>query len=106
MANLILDQDMANNRRKTCGGNNILIHEADPQSRLIVIIVFAHVVRLSVRHHFSKQNNFQAKTVFATGETVGRLSWVIGDTCVIFIITYRRYGSLININPGFHHHYM
>ena len=38
-----------------------------PTSQPIVIIVFAHVVR----PHFSKQNKLQAKTMFATGETVG-----------------------------------
>ena len=43
-----------------------LIHEADPQSRPVVIIVFAHVVR----PHLSKQNKYQAKTMSATGETV------------------------------------
>ena len=31
----------------------ILIYSADPQSRQVVIIVFAHVVRPSVRPHFS-----------------------------------------------------
>ena len=37
-----------------------LIHSADPQSPPVVIIIFAHVVRPSVRPHFSnlaKQNN-------------------------------------------------
>ena len=32
---------------------NQLIHSANPQSRLVVIIVFAHVVRSSVRPHSS-----------------------------------------------------
>ena len=41
----------------------ILIHEADPQSRPVVIIVFC-TCRPSVRQHFSKQNKFQAKTMF------------------------------------------
>ena len=39
---------------------NHLIHLANPQSRLVGIIVFAHFVRPSVRPHFSnlaKQNN-------------------------------------------------
>ena len=39
----------------------ILIHSADPQSRLVVIIVFTHVVCPSVRPHFSnlgEQNKF------------------------------------------------
>ena len=29
----------------TVGATSVLIHSADPQSRLVVIIVFAHVVR-------------------------------------------------------------
>ena len=62
-----------------------LIHEADPQSRSIVIIVFAHVVRPSVRPHFSKQNKFQAKAMIANGETVGLAEWIIDDTCLVFI---------------------
>ena len=59
----------------------ILIHEADPQSRPVVTIVFAHVIRSYVcpyvRPHFSKQNKFQGKTMFATGETVGLAEWII-----------------------------
>ena len=35
---------------------NLLIHEADPQLRQVVIIVFAHIVRPFVRPHFSKQS--------------------------------------------------
>ena len=34
----------------------------------------------SVTHpHFSKQNKFQAKTMFATDESVGLAEWVIDD---------------------------
>ena len=65
----------------------LLIHEDDPQSRPVVIIVFAHVVRPSVRPsvrlHFSKQNKFQAKTMFAPGETAGLAEWIIDDTCLV-----------------------
>ena len=64
-----------------------LIHEADPQSRPVVLIVFAHVVRPyvrpSVRPHFSKQNKFQAKTMIATCETVDLDEWIINDTCLV-----------------------
>ena len=49
----------------------MLILEADLQSRPVVIIVFAHVLRPSVRPHFSKQSKFQAKTLFTTARTVG-----------------------------------
>ena len=39
-------------------------------------------VRPSVPN-FSKQIKFQAKTMFATGETVGLAEWIIGDTCLV-----------------------
>ena len=54
----------------------ILIHEADPHSRKVVITVFARVFCLSVRtsvptfQNLAKQNNFQGKIVIATGGTV------------------------------------
>ena len=59
----------------------LLIHDADPQSRPVVIIVFAHVfrsyvrpsVRPSVCPHFSKQNKFQTEAMFATGCGYGRV---------------------------------
>ena len=62
-----------------------LIHEADPQSLLVVIIVSAHVVHPSVRPSplFTKQNKFQANTMFATDETVGLAEWIIDDTCLV-----------------------
>ena len=40
--------------------HSLLIHEADPQSRPVVIIVFAHVVRLSVLT-FQNKTNFKRK---------------------------------------------
>ena len=66
--------------------NRILIHSANPQSRLIVISIFAHAVRLYVRlsitfQNLAKQNKF--KTMFATGETVGLAEWIIDDTCLV-----------------------
>ena len=60
-----------------------LIHEVDPQSRTVVIIVFAHVVRSSVRPHYSKQTKFLAQAMFATGETVGQAEWIIDNTCLL-----------------------
>ena len=64
----------------------ILINEAGPQSRPVVIIVFAHVVRSSVRLHFSKQNIFQAKTMFTTSETVSLTEWIIDDSCLVCFV--------------------
>ena len=63
-----------------------MIHSAHPQSLPVVIIVFAHVVRASVRLHFekfSKAKQIQAKTMFTTGDTVGLAEWIIDDTCLV-----------------------
>ena len=68
------------------------IIDIDPRGRPTVpsgsiIIVFAHVVRSYVcPSHFSKQNKFQAKTMFITGETVGLAEWIIDDTCLVSIL--------------------
>ena len=59
---------------------SFLIHEADPQSRPVVIIVSAHVRPSPL---FTKRNKLQAKTMFATGETVGLAEWIIDDTCLV-----------------------
>ena len=70
----------------------LMIHSADLQSRLVVIIVFTHVVRTSVRtcvstfQNVTKQNKFQVKTILATGESVGLAKWIIDNTCHIFIL--------------------
>ena len=74
----------------------VLIHEADPTvaRRLIVIIVFAHVVRSYARPSvptFQKQNNCQAKTMFATGETVCLAEWIIDDTWLVIIVVRRTF---------------
>ena len=58
---------------------SLLIHSAGPQTRQVVIIVFVRVVS----PHFSKSNKFQAKTMFATGETVGLAEWIIDNTCLV-----------------------
>ena len=75
-----------------------MVHEAYPQSRPrpVVIIVSAHVVRSYVRLHFS-QNKFQAKTMFATGETVGLAEWIIDDTCLVSISSFR--DKILNLVP-------
>ena len=36
--------------------------------------------------HFSKQNKFQAKTMFTTGKIVRLAEWIIDDTHVLFLI--------------------
>ena len=68
----------------------LLIHSANPQSRPIGIIVFAHVVRLSVRPSVPTFQNLaklnKVKTMFPTGDTVGLAEWVIDDTCLVFVV--------------------
>ena len=78
-----------------------LIHSTAQQSRPVVIIVFTHVVRTSDRPYVdptfqnqAKQNKYQVKTMFTTGEIVGVAEWIIDDTClVLFITEYSYYGA-------------
>ena len=61
-----------------------LIHSANPKSRPVRIIVFAHVVRPSIRPHFSnleKQNNRKQCSLLAV--TMGLAEWIIDDTCLV-----------------------
>ena len=51
--------------------------------------------RTSVRPHFSKQNKLQAKTMFATGQTVGLAEWIIDDTCLVNKLS--RFNNLVNL---------
>ena len=61
----------------------LLIHSADPQSRSVGIIVFAHV-RPSVRPLFSKSSKTkQSENNVFPGETVGLAEWIIDDTCLV-----------------------
>ena len=62
-------------------GYFLLIHEADLQSRLLVIIVFVYVVR-------SKQNKFKAKTIFTTGEIVGLAEWILMTPVLFYLFLY------------------
>ena len=46
---------------------------------------------LSIRPHFqnlAKQNNFQEKTMFTTGETVGQAEWIIVDTSLLVVFGF------------------
>ena len=58
----------------------VLIHSANPQPRPVVIIVFTHIVRTSVRPHFSNSNKTKQ---FSSGsnvhyfETVVLTEWII-----------------------------
>ena len=59
----------------------------DPRGRPTVTDGSDHCFRTfcpSVRPQFSKKpNKFPAKTMFATGETVGLAEWIIDDTCLV-----------------------
>ena len=59
-----------------------MIHEADPQSRPVAIIVCEHVVRTSVP-------NFQNKTMFVTGKAAGLAEWIFDDTCLVFLFHFQ-----------------
>ena len=62
-------------------------------------IVFAHFVRpyrSSVRPHFSKQNQFQAKTMLATGEIVGLAEWIIDDTYLVLLYVFQLSEKLLS----------
>ena len=74
-------------RRRTIERKNILIHSANPKLRQVGIIVFAHVVRTSVRPSplFKFRKTKQQKTMFATGVTVGLAEWIVDDTCLVFM---------------------
>ena len=63
--------------------NDILIYSANPKSRLVGIIVFAHVVRPSPR--FKSRKTKQQKTMFATSLTMGLAEWIIDHTCLVNI---------------------
>ena len=76
----------------------------DPQGRPTVTDGSDHCVctcRPSVRLHFSKQNKFQAKTMFATGETVGLAEWIIVDTRLVYNILILILFYTFIILPGF-----
>ena len=71
---------------------NCLIAIFDPlgqptQSRPVVIIIFARVVR-PYFHNLTKQNNFQARIVIATGGTVSLAEWIIDGTHVLFSLNF------------------
>ena len=57
----------------------------------VVIIVFTHVDHPPIRLHFSEQNLFQAKIMFATGETVVLAEWIIdniGMSCLVYFLGF------------------
>ena len=74
--------------RKRGENHSVLIHSANPKSRPVGIIVFAHVVCSSVRPSplFKSRKTKLQKTMFSTGVTMGLAEWIIADTCLVFVI--------------------
>ena len=71
----------------------LLIYEADQQSRRLVIIVLPHV-----RSSPLKKKQFEAKTMFTTGKTVGLAEWIIfiSFSFLFFLLT-----DLISVDGSF-----
>ena len=68
-----------------------MIYSANPQSRPVLIIVSAHVVRPYVSfQNLAKQNKFHGKTMFTTGETVDLAEWIIDDSCLISFVIAKK----------------
>ena len=83
-----------NNFAQPLDGAAVSVTSADPQLWPVVIIVFAPVVRPSpIFKNLGKQNEFQAKTMFSTGETVGLAEWIIDDSCLVASIFRALVGS-------------
>ena len=64
----------------------LLIHSANPQSRPVVIIIFAQIsVRQSVLmfQNIAKQNKRRLKIMITTVGTVGLTEGIIDDTCLV-----------------------
>ena len=72
----------------------VLIQSADPHSWQVVIIVFVIVlsvctfVRTYTFQNLAKQNKFQVKTMFTTGETVGLAERIMDDTCLVLFTLF------------------
>ena len=69
-----------------------LIRSANPQSRPVGIIAFAHVVRPSPLFKSSKTK--QQKTMVTTGVTVSLAKWIIDDTCLVLYIFIKNISHL------------
>ena len=54
-----------------------------------MITIFARVVCFQTFQNFTKQNKVQTRIVIATGGTVSLAEWIIDDTLVFFVLTYR-----------------
>ena len=66
----------------------LLIHEADPQLRSVMITIFTHGVRLSVTfQNLAKQNNFQVRIVVATSGSVDLAVWITDDSWLENVIS-------------------
>ena len=71
-----------------------LIHSADPQSRPVVIIIFAQIcVRTYVPtfQNIEKQNKRREKLVITTCGAVVLAEWIIDDICLVSFCVCRFY---------------
>ena len=67
----------------------LLIHEADPQPRPVVITVFTHGI--TNFQNLAKQNNFQLRLVIITDGTVSLAEGIIDDTHVLFLLSLKAF---------------
>ena len=57
----------------------VLIHEADPQSRPVVITIFTKSVRPSVP-------KLQNQATITTGRDCGLAEWIIDESCLVYVV--------------------
>ena len=60
-----------------------LIHSADPQTRPVVIIIFAQI-SVCTFQNIAKQTKRRVKIMNTTGGTVGLAEGIIDDTCFVW----------------------
>ena len=65
-----------------------LIHEADPQSRPVMIIVIAHVRPSVYPSPLFKTKQISSESNDATGETVGLAEWIMDNTCLVRLMFF------------------
>ena len=82
------------NRHTILVQNKFLIHEAEPQSGPVVIIIFSHLVHTF--HNLAKQNNFQVKMVITASGTLGQAEWIIDNTCLVKAVSKNALKFILN----------
>ena len=67
----------------------VLIHSANPKSRPLGTIVYAHVVRPSVRPNFSNLAKQSNRNNVRYWRDMGLAEWIIDDTCLVQIVAIK-----------------